>query len=33
MDGIIQVNGRPYFHYGPLGNTMKQMYTDTPQII
>ena len=23
-DGIIQVNGRPYFHYRPLGNTMNR---------
>ena len=22
--GIIQINGRPYFHYGPLGNTMNK---------
>ena len=23
-DGIIQVSGTPYFHYGPLGNTMNR---------
>ena len=23
-DGIIQVNGTPYFHYGPLGNTINR---------
>ena len=23
-DGVIQVNGRPYCHYGPLANTMNR---------